>query len=98
MLPVTINYILCLYYFVFYQVVKKQIYKIMQNMSFSGVQTCLDGTLTAISKKLFVICIFKTHQTYIYEFICIKSPFHYFVWEAPFLYWQFPGSNESYTP
>lgn len=46
-----IKYILCLYYFVFYQVVKKQIYNRMQNMNISGVQTCLDGTLAGISKN-----------------------------------------------
>lgn len=78
MLPMNINYILCLYYFVFYQVVKKQIYNKMQNMNISGVQTCLDGTLAAISKKLSVICIYKAQLVVtkpIYEFICIKSPF-----------------------
>lgn len=78
MLPVNINYILCLYYFVFCQVVKKQIYNRMQNMNISGVQTCLDGTLAGISKKGFVICIYKAQLLAtkpMYEFICIKSPF-----------------------
>lgn len=78
MLPMNINYILCLYYFVFYQVVKKQIYNRMQNMNISGVQTCLDGALAGISKKLLVICIYKAQLVAtkpIDEFICIKSPF-----------------------
>lgn len=73
-----IKYILCLYYFVFYQVVKEQIYNRMQNMNISGVQTYLDGTLAGISKKLFVICIFNAQLVAtkpIHEFICIKSSF-----------------------
>lgn len=69
------NYILCLY-FVFYHLVKKQIYNRIQNMNIFGVQTCLDGVLTGIGKKLFKICIYNTWlgtTKPMYEFICIKS-------------------------
>lgn len=47
-------------------------------MNISGVQTCLDGIVATISKKLFIIYIYKAQLIATkpkYEFICIKTSF-----------------------